>query len=352
MFEQVAQFVDALRSNPKFACCDEAIVKNGVVLPLLELLGWAPFNTEEVTPEYTVGTRRVDYALRVNNTCEFFIEAKKPTEDLEKVEHQEQLLDYSFREGVALAGLTNGITWCFYLPTQKGDWQDRKFYTIDVKQQKTADIVEKLISILSKANVVSGEALKSAEVIYGGRHRKRRIEETMPQAWNKMISEPDTLLVDLLIETTERLCGLKPDEVVVRAFLTSHREQLTVTPSRDGRDRSGHPSQTNTEEMTVGPRTEGRASKRGTRRYRKVADYVLPVIGMMRQGTAHTKAFHKQGETLGVLASTVSSQCTRGLGLSTDEFLAHVDRGSILKLLKDRYPHAAQLIGREIGSLW
>lgn len=352
MLERVSQFVDALRNNPKFGCCDEANVKQGVVLPLLQLLGWNPFDTEEVTPEYTVGAGRVDYALRVNNACEFFIEAKKPTEDLEKPEHQEQLLDYSFRQGVPLAALTNGTTWCFYLPTQKGNWQDRKFYTVDVKEQKTADITQKLISILGKANVLGGMALKNAEELYRGAHRKRRIEETMPRAWTKIVSEPDELLVDLLIETTEKLCGLKPDVVVVHDFLTSHRGQLIISTSGATRYRSERPAPANMTRATGRLKGEGGPSKRGRRGYRQVADYLIPVISKMRQGLPHTRVFRERADNLGITANTVSSQCTRSLGLTTDEFIDHVNRGSILKLLKGRYPHEAQLIDRELGNLW
>jgi hypothetical protein len=37
------------------------------------------------------------------------------------------------------------------------------------------------------------------------------IEETIPEAWNKIITEPDSLLIDLLSETTEKICGFKPE---------------------------------------------------------------------------------------------------------------------------------------------
>lgn len=58
-------------------------------------------------PEYTVANKRVDYALRVDNHNKAFIELKKIGTDLEQ--HQEQLLNYSFQEGLRLAILTNGI---------------------------------------------------------------------------------------------------------------------------------------------------------------------------------------------------------------------------------------------------
>ena len=41
----------------------------------------------------------------------------------------------------------------------------------------------------------------------------------MPKAWHKLISDPDDLLVDLLIETTEKLSGFRPEIDDVEKFL-------------------------------------------------------------------------------------------------------------------------------------
>ena len=100
------------------------------MLRILSLLGWDIYNIDEVVPECSVGSQRVDYTLRHSNASEVFIEVKKVGEDLEK--HQEQLLNYSFREGIKLSILTNGISWRFYLPLHEGSWEQRKFYTIEI----------------------------------------------------------------------------------------------------------------------------------------------------------------------------------------------------------------------------
>lgn len=93
-------------------------------------MGWDIWNTEEVSPEYAIEKNRVDYALRLYGRPEFFLEVKKPREDLES--HEEQLLNYSFQQGVKLAGVTNGVTWLFYLPLKEGSWSERRFYAIDI----------------------------------------------------------------------------------------------------------------------------------------------------------------------------------------------------------------------------
>lgn len=228
MNERISEFIDKLKSNPKITTFDEASTKQAIILPIIQLLGWNPFDIDEVTPEYSVENKKVDYSLRLNNTNEFFIEVKKPSEDLEN--HQDQLLDYSFRQGVELATLTNGITWWFYLPTQKGTWRDRKFYAIDIFQQDSDAIAYKFIDLLSKDNVQNGSALKNALSIYKGKQKSKIISQTIPEAWNKIITEPDSLLIELLIEVVEKLCGYKPEEEKIKGFIKNNRDQLTVLP--------------------------------------------------------------------------------------------------------------------------
>jgi len=227
MIEQLKGFLEKQKANPKVSLFDEAATKQAIILPLLHLLGWNTYNIDEVTPEFSVENRKVDYALRLNNTNEVFIEVKKTGEDLEK--YQEQLLDYSFRQGVELAILANGITWWFYLPTKKGDWKARKFYTIDITQQDSYDVAQKFVDFLSKDSVKTGKALQHGESIYKGKLKKKELEKTMPDAWNKLISEPDSLLIDLLSETTEKLCGFKPEVDEVTQFLKSHEDQFHLS---------------------------------------------------------------------------------------------------------------------------
>jgi predicted type IV restriction endonuclease len=217
------EFIENFKKNPK-KDLDETSTKQALILPILQKLGWDIFNIDEVKPEHSVENRRVDFSLRIKGADEVFLEAKNTSESLEN--HEEQLLDYAFRQGVDLAILTNGITWSFYLPTQKGDWKARKFYTIDILQQETQDIVIKFTDLLSKENISSGKALQVAEEIYKGRQKRIKIEETLPESWRKIISEPDEILIDLLAETTEKLCGYKPEHESIKEFLSSQKGNI------------------------------------------------------------------------------------------------------------------------------
>jgi hypothetical protein len=226
MEDLLKRLVESVRSNPKVRGFDEAATKQAIVLPALQQLGWNVFNVEEVTPEFSVENRRVDYALRINGVCEVFIEVKKAGIDLRNF--QEQLLDYSFRQGVGLAILTNGVTWWYYLPKEKGSWEERKFYTIDLIEQSSEDVADKFRALLGKSAHADESAISHARTIYKGRLKRNIITETLPEAWNKIIIERDRFLIDTIIETAERICGYKPETTDVERFLERHEQDLLV----------------------------------------------------------------------------------------------------------------------------
>lgn len=220
MNEQILSLLKQLRADTRIASFDEAATKQIVLLRVISLLGWDIYNIEEVKPEFAIGNQRVDYSLRHASANKVFIEVKKVGEDLER--HQEQLLNYSFKEGVKLAILTNGISWRFYLPLHEGSWEQRKFYTIELYDQEPEDIAERFICYLEKENVLSDKAVESAEEIYNSKQKENVIGNTLPIAWNKLLSEPDELLIEIIADATEKLCGYKPDNSMVEDFISSN----------------------------------------------------------------------------------------------------------------------------------
>ena len=231
--QALSDCIKEIRNDSNISTWNEAQAKEWIIRPILDLLGWG---RREIIPEYGVEARRVDYALQVNGDSEVFIEAKKPGEDLEN--HQKQLLDYSFGNGVDLAILTNGIAWWFYLPLKKGVWNDRKFYTIDILDQGIEDIVDKFDLLISRQNVASGEAVRQAESILKSSQRDKIVKDRLPEAWNNVIKNavsPDSLLVDLLAETAEEVCGFKLESDEILRFMRSHHEKwlLSSEPERE-----------------------------------------------------------------------------------------------------------------------
>lgn len=227
MIEQLTTFIENLKEDRRVVSFDEAATKQAIVLRLLSLLDWDTFNIDEITPEYSVGGTKVDYSIRVGNINKVFIEVKKIGEELEK--HQEQLLNYSFKEGLKLANLTNGMTWWFYLPLHEGSWEQRRFYTIDILQQETEEIVSKFIDLLSKENIASGAAIQNAEAVYKSHKKQTILKDTLPKAWNKIISDADEALIELISESTEKHCGYKPNSEMVEHFISKNKDQLLIS---------------------------------------------------------------------------------------------------------------------------
>jgi len=205
---------------------DEATTKQTIVLQIFHVLGWDIFGTQEVQPEFAIEGRRVDYCLRSRGKNLVFVEVKKPAEELGR--HDEQLLDYAFKQGIKLAVLTNGTTWWFYLPLLGEKRHNRKFYTIDIPEQEAEGVASRFTELLSKENVISGKAVAAAEMIHQNKKKAETILHALPDAWNKMIGEPDPLMIELMLDTTEKICGFRPVPRDIVHFLAENRDQVLL----------------------------------------------------------------------------------------------------------------------------
>ena len=206
--------ISEITNKEELMTYNEDEIKQAVILPILQTLGWNIFKVSEVTPEYSLQSKRVDYALCSEKKPIVFIEAKRPSTSLDN--HQEQLLSYSFHAGVRLAVLTNGISWWFYLPLQEGHWEKRKFYSVNVFDQDLSNVASRFEEFLNKDNVSSGKAEDSARSILKSRDRIKDVHAALPKAWALLISEPDDFLVELLKDKVEDICGFVPtaDELI------------------------------------------------------------------------------------------------------------------------------------------
>jgi hypothetical protein len=229
MNEKLITLFNRIKADSGLFTVSEAQTSQGIVLPILNNLGWDVFDTSEVTPEYSIGGRRVDFALRIHSVNKVFLEIKKTSENLEN--HQEQLVYYAFQQGVKLAILTNGITWQFYLPLEEGSWEQRRFFTIDLIEQPVEDAAEKFDKLLSKNNIENGTAYQNAKSLYEGRQKNKIIRENLPKAWQKLISEPDEMLVELINDTLEKISGYKAEDSQIIEFLSHTFTNLNIVPT-------------------------------------------------------------------------------------------------------------------------
>ena len=205
---------------------NEASVSQGIVLRLLHALGWPSYDTDAVWPEYSLSGRRVDFAL-----CSppgkpiAFIEVKQigQSDGAER-----QLFEYAFHDGVPLAILTDGREWNFFLPGEQGDYGERRVYKLDIVDRDVKECSERLERYLLHSAVTSGAAIQAARDDYRNVSKDRQMLAALPKAWHQIIADEDEMLLEIVADRVESLCGFKPSPDMVATFLKV--SDLPTTP--------------------------------------------------------------------------------------------------------------------------
>lgn len=151
------QFVDRIKAHAEHVlnvgahCNTEETTKQALILPLLDALGFSPFDPTKCKAEVKAdfaGAKvgeRVDYALYCNGNPVIYIEAKSYSEKLSN--HSPQLSRYfNSTPSVAFGAVTNGKEWRFFTDLkQKNIMDDKPFLSLNFEQ-----LDETLISKLFK----------------------------------------------------------------------------------------------------------------------------------------------------------------------------------------------------------
>jgi negative regulator of replication initiation len=196
---------------------NEASVSQGIILRLLNALEWPLYDTQIVSPEYSLSGRRVDFALcHPPNKPIAFIEVKQlgQSDGAER-----QLFEYAFHDGIPLAILTDGREWNFFLPGEQGDYGERRLYKLDILDRDLLECTTRLKRYLRYSDIVSGAAIQAAKSDYQNVSRNRQMIATLPRAWKQIVEEEDEMLLEIIADRVEVLCGYKPDPDLVSAFL-------------------------------------------------------------------------------------------------------------------------------------
>ncbi len=223
---------------------NEAAVSSGVVLPILDALGWPAFDPSVVAPEYGVGGRRVDFALLTKGTPAVFVEVKQPGlaggADL-------QLFEYAFHEGVPIAILTDGATWSLYLPAMQGNYEERRVYLLDLLERNPKESAKQLERYLRRDAVESGDAFERARRDYQSARQRKGAAAAIPQAWANIIAEPDSEVFRVLAQEVESVSGFAPAAEDLQEFVGRLKPRSGMLPQSrrrrtDGQRRAAQPA--------------------------------------------------------------------------------------------------------------
>ncbi|TCJ13822.1 type I restriction endonuclease subunit R [Parasulfuritortus cantonensis] len=118
-------------------CTTEETTKQALILPLLDILGFSPFDPTKVKAEFGAdfpgakANERVDYALFCHGVPVMFIEAKTFGEKLSN--HSPQLARYfNATPEVTIGAITNGQVWRFFTDlTNKNVMDSEPFLMVD-----------------------------------------------------------------------------------------------------------------------------------------------------------------------------------------------------------------------------
>jgi len=228
MKKQIISFVKDLKANKKLHTLDEASTKQAVVLKLLSLLEWDIFNVEEVYPDFATDAGQVSYALRIGDTGRLFLDVRRDgghPDDIHK-----QLVAFAAREAVGLAVHTNGIHWWFYMPAAKGGLKQKQCHTLDLSDCRPEQAASDLIAFMSRDKVASGEYLEAAQNAYQNQTRKIAAD-VLPEAWNKIVTGPNKILMEILSDAAEKICGYKAEPGMIERFIRANLDRWVLAPA-------------------------------------------------------------------------------------------------------------------------
>ena len=230
---------------------NEQAVSQGIVVHLLQIMGWSTNETDKVCPQYSVSGGSVsggsvargvvDFALCVTpNEPVIFIEVKQPggIDDADK-----QLFEYVFKQSfhgsVEVAIATDGREWRFYWPSGSGNYERRRFCVVDLVEHDAKKAAANLQRYLSWESVRSNQALRNAKNDYEALRNKRDAMEHIPNACEKLLAENREVVIRAVSEKVETLCGYTPADEQINELLETLTFEARAESDSDGVVSSG-----------------------------------------------------------------------------------------------------------------
>ncbi|MDE0011774.1 MAG: type I restriction enzyme HsdR N-terminal domain-containing protein [Candidatus Poribacteria bacterium] len=154
--------IDAIRDRLKNRIYpNEQSIRQCIVDPILNDLGWSTRDPQSVYPEYPVkDIGEVDYALCYPaSEPRVFIEVKKHRSDLKPAE--KQVFGYASRRSVSIAVVTDGERWRFFHPAEERTEKDCKVRELNLIIHNISVSDECFEKYLSYEAIKTGSAHKA-----------------------------------------------------------------------------------------------------------------------------------------------------------------------------------------------
>ena len=196
---------------------DEQAVKQGVILPLLNRIGWDTEDMNEVRPELqTKGIKKVDYACIVGGTSRMFVEAKAWSVPLTQAE-ENQLNEYCRSAKVNHGVLTNGREWRLYLHKPHRKWEQKMFLKVDIVSEEPSSVEDNFIKFLARANLLENQAVNAARDLIRQEEEENVLREVVKDVVDKVTTAE---LAVFIADKVQNPSGSRPSDEQVEKILS------------------------------------------------------------------------------------------------------------------------------------
>ena len=223
---------------------DEKAIEFGVILPLLQQLGWNTHDVTEVYPQRKLSNNhRPDFDLQVDGVSRVVIEVKKWVADLNH-DYERQLQEYCQEVNPSLAALTNGHRWWLYV----GPWKRpkggvlRPFLDFDVSGNPE-EVESNFRRFLARENLAGQQDVKHTVTVAKKRrdeqHQRAEIMRRLTEVWNDLATKEGSLVK--VVKTLAESHSIHPRDEDIEEFVDKSRplvNQVSNAAKKPGPDRS------------------------------------------------------------------------------------------------------------------
>lgn len=153
LVETLRQRIEAHRAS---LSSSEWLTRYTLIDPLLRELGWDTEDPAIVTPEYSTGRGRVDYALFNDGGRPALMVEAKPLQNALSMDVVMQVLNYCWAEGTEHFAVTDGQRWEIYETNKAGSPNDKRVASFDVMDASVSNVCLRALA-LWRRNVVTGQ---------------------------------------------------------------------------------------------------------------------------------------------------------------------------------------------------